>query len=313
MKKLLLLLLLIPNLVMGIEKFDYQPNKPQVNPEKASWPEFEPEINRIFQQQPEYGKYCKSPTGKGVGVLTKSEEWLATNLSRPLLVKDGDTEIQLIDFFVKNNELEFKVRFFNSYKQFIAPLQAKKILNHYEGMNAVAGLLTNVITLGLVYATDERYRQEVHGCTNMVSIGFHYDTNNMRFDKIIEEVDLYSSANVNISVENKDFKLQVSNDGYISFINADEEVFKNLMKNTPDSKIINIEAICDNCTKGNKITKISNKKDLSVSRNSTLSTTQKIPAPAPKVSIDDAKLQCSDIGFKTGTERFGECVLQLMQ
>ena len=40
------------------------------------------------------------------------------------------------------------------------------------------------------------------------------------------------------------------------------------------------------------------------------------PAPAikaSKVSIDDAKSQCSDIGFKKGTERFGECVLELMQ
>ena len=33
----------------------------------------------------------------------------------------------------------------------------------------------------------------------------------------------------------------------------------------------------------------------------------------PKISIDDAKSQCSDIGFKAGTERFGECVLELMQ
>jgi len=31
----------------------------------------------------------------------------------------------------------------------------------------------------------------------------------------------------------------------------------------------------------------------------------------PKVSIDDAKKQCSDIGFKAGTEKFGECVLKL--
>ena len=35
--------------------------------------------------------------------------------------------------------------------------------------------------------------------------------------------------------------------------------------------------------------------------------------PSTKVSIDDAKSQCSDIGFKAGTERFGECVLELMQ
>ena len=33
----------------------------------------------------------------------------------------------------------------------------------------------------------------------------------------------------------------------------------------------------------------------------------------PKVSIEDAKSQCSDIGFKAGTEKFGECVLELMQ
>jgi hypothetical protein len=31
----------------------------------------------------------------------------------------------------------------------------------------------------------------------------------------------------------------------------------------------------------------------------------------PKVSIDDAKKQCEDIGFKAGTEKFGECVLRL--
>ena len=33
----------------------------------------------------------------------------------------------------------------------------------------------------------------------------------------------------------------------------------------------------------------------------------------PKVTIDDAKSQCTDIGFKTGTEKFGDCVLELMQ
>ena len=32
-----------------------------------------------------------------------------------------------------------------------------------------------------------------------------------------------------------------------------------------------------------------------------------------KTSITDAKLQCSDIGFKAGTEKFGDCVLELMQ
>jgi len=38
-----------------------------------------------------------------------------------------------------------------------------------------------------------------------------------------------------------------------------------------------------------------------------------IPTPSTKVSIDDAKAQCSDIGFKAGTEKFGDCVLELMQ
>lgn len=33
----------------------------------------------------------------------------------------------------------------------------------------------------------------------------------------------------------------------------------------------------------------------------------------PKVSINDAKAQCSDIGFKAGTEKFGDCVLELIQ
>jgi len=37
------------------------------------------------------------------------------------------------------------------------------------------------------------------------------------------------------------------------------------------------------------------------------------PAQTPKVSIDDAKSQCTDIGFKAGTEKFGDCVLELMQ
>lgn len=30
-----------------------------------------------------------------------------------------------------------------------------------------------------------------------------------------------------------------------------------------------------------------------------------------KLSIEDAKKKCSDLGFKTGTEGFGKCVLQL--
>jgi hypothetical protein len=41
------------------------------------------------------------------------------------------------------------------------------------------------------------------------------------------------------------------------------------------------------------------------------------PTPTPtttsRISITDAKSQCTDIGFKAGTERFGECVLELMQ
>ena len=37
------------------------------------------------------------------------------------------------------------------------------------------------------------------------------------------------------------------------------------------------------------------------------------PTPTPKTSITDAKSQCTDIGFKAGTEKFGECVLELMQ
>ena len=32
-----------------------------------------------------------------------------------------------------------------------------------------------------------------------------------------------------------------------------------------------------------------------------------------KVSIDDAKKQCEDIGFKVKTEKFGECVMDLMK
>jgi len=35
------------------------------------------------------------------------------------------------------------------------------------------------------------------------------------------------------------------------------------------------------------------------------------PTSSPKVTIDDAKKQCEDIGFKAGTEKFGECVLRL--
>jgi hypothetical protein len=33
--------------------------------------------------------------------------------------------------------------------------------------------------------------------------------------------------------------------------------------------------------------------------------------PLPIVSIDDAKKKCADLGFKAGTEQFGNCVLKL--
>tara|TARA_B110000967_G_C18838693_1_gene538178 strand:+ start:74 stop:574 length:501 start_codon:yes stop_codon:yes gene_type:complete len=39
----------------------------------------------------------------------------------------------------------------------------------------------------------------------------------------------------------------------------------------------------------------------------------KVSIDDAKVSIDDAKAQCTDIGFKAGTEKFGDCVLELMQ
>jgi hypothetical protein len=41
----------------------------------------------------------------------------------------------------------------------------------------------------------------------------------------------------------------------------------------------------------------------------------KVPASktTPKVSIDDAKKQCEDIGFKPKTEKFGGCVMELME
>jgi hypothetical protein len=33
--------------------------------------------------------------------------------------------------------------------------------------------------------------------------------------------------------------------------------------------------------------------------------------PAPIVTLDDAKAKCTNLGFKSGTEGFGKCVLQL--
>jgi len=43
-----------------------------------------------------------------------------------------------------------------------------------------------------------------------------------------------------------------------------------------------------------------------------ITTTPTTPTTS-KTSITDAKSQCSDIGFKAGTEKFGDCVLELMQ
>jgi hypothetical protein len=31
----------------------------------------------------------------------------------------------------------------------------------------------------------------------------------------------------------------------------------------------------------------------------------------PNISIDDSKAKCADLGFKSGTEKFGDCVLKL--
>ena len=45
----------------------------------------------------------------------------------------------------------------------------------------------------------------------------------------------------------------------------------------------------------------------------TISSPAKTTPTATKTSITDAKSQCSDIGFKAGTEKFGDCVLELMQ
>ena len=46
-------------------------------------------------------------------------------------------------------------------------------------------------------------------------------------------------------------------------------------------------------------------------KNNATPTPTPTPTSTPKVSIDDAKKQCEDIGFKAGTEKFGECVLRL--
>lgn len=35
------------------------------------------------------------------------------------------------------------------------------------------------------------------------------------------------------------------------------------------------------------------------------------PPTTPNISIDDSKAKCSELGFKAGTEKFGDCVLKL--
>jgi len=35
------------------------------------------------------------------------------------------------------------------------------------------------------------------------------------------------------------------------------------------------------------------------------------PTPAPRFTMDEAKKQCTDLGFKPNTEAYGKCVLQL--
>ncbi|WP_216185611.1 hypothetical protein [Polynucleobacter sp. MWH-HuK1] len=35
------------------------------------------------------------------------------------------------------------------------------------------------------------------------------------------------------------------------------------------------------------------------------------PSPPATVGMDDAKKKCADLGFKSGTEAFGNCVLRL--
>ena len=40
-------------------------------------------------------------------------------------------------------------------------------------------------------------------------------------------------------------------------------------------------------------------------------TYQTPPPPTPGMSIDEGKKKCADLGFKAGTEAFGNCVLKL--
>ena len=40
---------------------------------------------------------------------------------------------------------------------------------------------------------------------------------------------------------------------------------------------------------------------------------QELPTPNTGPSIEEAKKECSELGFKAGTEKFGECVLQLTE
>jgi len=40
---------------------------------------------------------------------------------------------------------------------------------------------------------------------------------------------------------------------------------------------------------------------------------QNYQSTPPKLSMEKAKYQCKDIGYKYGTEKFGSCVLELMK
>jgi hypothetical protein len=44
---------------------------------------------------------------------------------------------------------------------------------------------------------------------------------------------------------------------------------------------------------------------------SNITETKPVTAPTSSININDAKSKCSDLGFKLGTERFGDCVLRL--
>ena len=40
-------------------------------------------------------------------------------------------------------------------------------------------------------------------------------------------------------------------------------------------------------------------------------TPNEVPIKSLTISLDEAKAQCADLGFKKGTEKFGDCVLKL--